>query len=265
MSRVLLFTLILLVIMIPKDAESQIIGRFLPETNTFVPEDTALEVGEFWNGMAVVRRADRFGILNTQGDLIREIDQEVIPFPIAMEGGLFGTQRNPTNGLGILIVSEVLPEQSGTSMVFPSNGGTYVICDESGKVIFPHLLVWKDQIERYAMCLSGGKLLIRLYDHEKAIPDLGLQGECYGPMGILNPDGSVLLTPKCYQEVDYFKDGLARVQSLKTNKYGFINEDGEEVIRCKFEEAQPFYQGRAKIGKNEKDFFIDSAGKRIKF
>lgn len=264
MSRVLLFTLILLAIMVPKDAESQIIGRFLPETNTFVPEDTALEVGEFWNEMAVVRRADRFGVLNTKGELIRQIDQKVISFPVSIEGGLFGTQSNPTNDLGILVVSEPLPEQSHASMVFPSNGGTYVICDQSGQVIFPHLLIWKDQIERYAMCLSGGKLLIRLYDHEKAIPDLGLKGECYGPMGILNPDGTALLAPNCYQEVDYFKNGLARVQSLKSGKWGFINEEGEEVVRCKFNSVQPFFEGRAEVGKNGKIFFIDPDGKRIR-
>lgn len=65
-----------------------------------------------------------------------------------------------------------------------------------------------------------------------------------------------------------FSDGLASVQLKKNNKHGFINRDGNMVIKPKFEHVERFENGIAKviIGKDHsvyKEGYINKEGDYI--
>ena len=65
----------------------------------------------------------------------------------------------------------------------------------------------------------------------------------------------------CYDKVNDFSEGLAAVEL--NGKYGFINEEGDEVIKLEYDYADSFYGGRAFV---EVDGFwgaIDKTGCRI--
>ena len=54
---------------------------------------------------------------------------------------------------------------------------------------------------------------------------------------------------------------LARVE--RNGKWGYINTTGREVIRCKYEEAGDFRDGRARVKLNDKWDYIDIKGKDV--
>ena len=58
-----------------------------------------------------------------------------------------------------------------------------------------------------------------------------------------------------YDKVSMFNEGVAIVQ--KDGKYGYINKLGEEIIPCKYDKAEEFYNGLAVVGEMvTKDSFI---------
>jgi hypothetical protein len=61
-----------------------------------------------------------------------------------------------------------------------------------------------------------------------------------------------------YDDFSDFSEGLAYVR--KNGKYGFINEEGKEVIPCIYDIAYKFVEGLAKVEKNGKDGFINKEG-----
>lgn len=58
-----------------------------------------------------------------------------------------------------------------------------------------------------------------------------------------------------------FHDGLARV--MKDGKYGFVNQNGEEVIAPQYDDVDHFYEQRARVRKGYYWGFIDTLGKII--
>lgn len=80
--------------------------------------------------------------------------------------------------------------------------------------------------------------------------------------GFADASGEIVI-PCIYNDVTYFHEGLACVESDK-RKWGFVNEKGHEVIPCKWEDVGFFSEGLAyvedalwKIG------FIDKKGKVV--
>ena len=63
--------------------------------------------------------------------------------------------------------------------------------------------------------------------------------------------------------MDVFHEGLARVK--KNGKYGYINKEGEEVIKCQYDDASNFHEGLAAVKKNEKKYYIDNLGNELVF
>jgi len=66
-----------------------------------------------------------------------------------------------------------------------------------------------------------------------------------------------------YTEVSYLSDdNLGRVS--RNGKIGFIDATGKETIPCKFDEAESFSKGKAKVKLNGQEFSIDTKGNQIK-
>ncbi len=91
-----------------------------------------------------------------------------------------------------------------------------------------------------------------------------------GLYGIVDVDGNYIIKPK-FKEVDFnfgYKPGLSYVID-KNDKYGLINEEGKEVVACKYDKISQFENGVAIVkikSGGEFDFkhgLIDSTGKEV--
>ena len=81
-----------------------------------------------------------------------------------------------------------------------------------------------------------------------------------GKFGFINEDGVEIISCK-YEDACDFSDGLARVKSEEG--CGFINKDGEEIIPCKYEEVYGFSDGLAGVKSEEGWGFINKDGEEI--
>ena len=76
---------------------------------------------------------------------------------------------------------------------------------------------------------------------------------------LLSRDGRKL-TDTVYTEVNSFSCGLASVRNEK-NLYGFVNQAGEEVIPCQYDDASGFTNGWAAVKRGNAWGYIDLNGK----
>jgi len=81
-----------------------------------------------------------------------------------------------------------------------------------------------------------------------------------GKYGFINKDGEEIIPCK-YEDADAFSDGLARVHSKEG--WGFINKDGEEIIHCKYKYADAFSYGLARVQSKEGWGFVNKDGEEI--
>ena len=109
-------------------------------------------------------------------------------------------------------------------------------------------------------------LLINIYSIAQ---NTARQDEQSGLYGIVDAEGNYIVKPK-YKEVDFnygYKTGLSYVVD-KNDKYGYINEEGKEVVACKYDKVSSFENGLAvvKIKTGEYDYkhgLMDSTGKEV--
>ena len=63
--------------------------------------------------------------------------------------------------------------------------------------------------------------------------------------------------------LDYYRFSDERLIIKKDGQFGFMDKNFVEIIKCQFENALPFKNGRAEIHNNHKTFFIDIYGNKI--
>ena len=61
-----------------------------------------------------------------------------------------------------------------------------------------------------------------------------------------------------YNWADSFSEGRARVEL--NGKYGFIDKTGTKIIPCKYDSADSFRNGRAKVELNGKRGYVNKSG-----
>lgn len=81
-----------------------------------------------------------------------------------------------------------------------------------------------------------------------------------GKHGFVDTNGEVVIKPQ-FDDVREFSDGMAAVKL--NNKWGYINKNGKMVIDCKYENALEFKEGLAPIQVFGLWGFIDKTGKNI--
>ena len=81
-----------------------------------------------------------------------------------------------------------------------------------------------------------------------------------GKFGFVNSKGKEIV-PLKYDYADSFSEGLARVEL--NGKMGFIDTKGKEVISLKYDWVYDFVEGFAIVKSNKKVGFIDTTGKEV--
>ena len=81
-----------------------------------------------------------------------------------------------------------------------------------------------------------------------------------GKYGFINEDGEEIIPCK-YEDADNFPEGLTKVKSAEG--WGFVNKNGKEIISCKYEDADVFSDGLAKVKSAEGWGFVNENGEEI--
>ena len=149
------------------------------------------------------------------------------------------------------------------------------LAGKDGKMLLPYDYEWiGDFSEGMASIVlyaktgyvnEQGKIVIQMvYDEGWAFRYGFARVGAMGKKGMIDTKGT-LLTPLIYDGVwdfDLPTGGLARIE--KNGKYGFINQQGKEVINAQFDWADDFAgTGYTKVKKDNKTFYINRAGKIV--
>ena len=81
-----------------------------------------------------------------------------------------------------------------------------------------------------------------------------------GNWGFINEEGKEVVKP-IYDNAHCFSEGLARVEI--NDKWGFINKDGEEVIKPIYDDVCDFQYGLARVQKIGKYGLVNKEGKEV--
>lgn len=130
-------------------------------------------------------------------------------------------------------------------LMVKKNGGSWYYIDDRG-------VVQKELHVDEAFGFSEGMAMIRLY----------------GCMGYINEKFKIVIEPRYGLHSTCFKEGKAVVCTPKafdpnTEKYGYIDKTGKEVIPLIFEYANSFSEGVAAVQKNNKWGVIDKRGNLV--
>lgn len=82
-----------------------------------------------------------------------------------------------------------------------------------------------------------------------------------GTWGAVNKEGKIVL-PFQYENLGIFEEGVAAFS--KNAKFGFLDIEGNEVIKPQFDEVTPFVNGVAIVRQGKTGFAIDKKGNKIK-
>ncbi len=149
--------------------------------------------------------------------------------------------------------------------------GKYGLIDNSNRVLIPFIYdkikINKDfRIEatynnKTILLDEFGELIQELYPNIKN-----------KKFGYTNDTETKTLIEHKYDFADAFYQGIARVniggkykKSQRTasgGKWGYIIATGDKIINCIYEEADNFSEGKAKVKKDGKVYYIDAAGKQ---
>lgn len=169
--------------------------------------------------------------------------------------------------------------------------------DKTGKQIIPQKyttvgrfsegLCWANVGDKFGFIDKTGKWVIEgsyqtihLYEDTEAEEDLcpyfseGLAWVCDGDgmFGYIDKTGKTVVpfryAPGYSEEGGWyeqqpcfdFKSGIARVWDTDSNKYGFIDKEGNEVFPCQFDRAEDMSEGLAVVCRDDQFGFIDAKG-----
>ncbi|KAA9006306.1 DUF3298 domain-containing protein [Paenibacillus spiritus] len=184
------------------------------------------------NGLAIVQQDGRSGLLDANGRLrVKAVFEVLLPFS---EGRAVASDQK-----GYLLINENGREITG-SRRYPflntlENGRALFGTASSGGMLYGYLdKEGREAIPaRYpeAEDFRQGRALVKLPD---------------GSYALINPDGQILHAYN-YVFVGSPGDGLLPFQLEENGRYGYISEEGDEVIAPRFTSALPFSEGRAVV------------------
>jgi len=217
---------------------------------------------DFYNGYAYVRKpnnVDPISIYDYKWLRIDKMGTE-IELTNTYEGignfseGLVAAIKTPEVPYNYLVGYINEKEEVVIDFKFPINGNAENIMNE--RSFFNGVAYVKDGEGSYFIDKNGEKVL-------DCGEWTGLNSRLNN--GLVNM-GQVVMSKqgKIYKAAasDYWNDGLRAVQN-NDNKYGFVNEDGYEVIKCQYDYTNGFYNGYAVVKKNGKYGYIDTNGNEV--
>lgn len=88
-----------------------------------------------------------------------------------------------------------------------------------------------------------------------------IKGDAYWS-GFVDLNGKEI-TPLIYDEVGYYDPEVKRIRVGRGEKYGFLDERANEVIKVRYERAEIFNHGKARVMLDGREFYIDPDGREL--
>lgn len=214
----------------------------------------AKEFGEFNDGLAPILVDNKWGFIDTQGNLV--IEPKFKAFV-----NNYGASPSFSEGLTSIIDPETdlvgFIDKKGETAIKPQfysalkfcedvafvrTQDDHAIIDKTGKILAQKFVA----INGYYSSFNNGRAIVqKLFS-----------------FGYINKEGKFVIEP-VYQDARDFSEGLAAVK--KDEKWGFIDNDGNIKVQFQFtKEPKSFSDGRAFVqGSNIKWGIIDTEGKII--
>lgn len=183
------------------------------------------EVSDYFHeGTCVVRNGNKYGVIDMKGNEI--IPCEHVRLNSCSDGMfLYGAEK-----------------EDGWSIA-------YGFLDKKGNVVIK--AEYND-----AGNFSDGLALVKKSDEKKS---------WIRHSAFINKKGEIVVDFGTYSEMESFSEGLAAVRVEKENKnlWGYINTKGEIAIAPAYGYVYSFSDGVAIVGKNDKEFVIDTKGEVV--
>ena len=226
---------------------------FIDLMGNIVIEPQFCSCGNFHDGLAPVVKDRKWGYINCHGE-------EAVPFiyEIACDyaEGMAAVRRSSKWGFIDKTGREVVPRRysgdfhlysffsEGLAVVAFKHKYGYV--DKTGNEVIPLQYDWAGRF-------SEGLACVRLPD---------------GPPAIINKENKVLFF-LYFDEIGChtaaFSDGMLSVAKdlYSGTKWGFVNKEGTEIISCRYDDVDDFYEGMAVVRLDGKYGFIDTEGQQV--
>ncbi len=156
---------------------------------------------------------------------------------------------------------------------YKADNGKYGFADETTKTTYPAIYDWVADLsenmfgaqlkDKYRVIdgTTGRPVSPVLYDDV----DFFSEGICMirkdGKYGLLNKKGKEVIIPK-YDDIGGSQEGFAWFKL--GDKRGFVEvATGKEIIPAIYDDAHSFTDGKAKVKKDGRTFYIDKTGKEV--
>lgn len=195
-----------------------------------------------FDGFAIVREGDLYGLINMQGEEVVPVSYPAIGI---INGHYFYQDKEEKMGL-VLPSGELLPGKEGGMVGFGDNRYTFLVTDGVCRV-----LDRQGEHEFSFACDSIG------FFSEDVLPFY--KKKKWGAMRI---DGSVVFSPK-YQKIAHFEGGMCGV--VKDDRWGYVDKSGKLAIPNKYENGMAFdnYSQITAVKWKGKWGLVDRTGKEV--
>ena len=196
------------------------------------------EVGDFSDGLAVVRMGGRYGFVDAAG--------KAVITPRYDGAGKF------SEGLAPALVGKLwgFVDKTGKPVIKPQFGGA---------AEFSEGLAVVGVDGKFGAINKNGDIVIQpSYQQMAAVSESLIAVNQDGKWGFVDTKGTSVIQPQ-FARVGSFSNGLAPAWS--SGKWGFIDKSGRWVVQPKYDDAMPFSEGLAAVGVQKKEMVTDDKGR----
>lgn len=213
----------------------------------------------FKNGYCVLEKNGKMGLMDAKGNIVLEPIYEscsdVQGDFVSIKDGFFSNEHKNKPYAFNLKTKQVffLQNEANININFQFSG--------IDGVLITRLYDPSNKSTRYGLGNFKNEILLpNIYKEIDKIDDGHLRVKTIdGLYGFVNAKTWVE-TPS-YNYLGRFKDGLALIE--QNNKWGFINNEGKQILPIKYDKAYAFQNGFADVTYNKDYFIIDTAGKAL--
>jgi hypothetical protein len=212
---------------------------FISKDGKIVKKPLYEEILSYSNGLAPVNLNGKWGFVNFEGkEVIKPKYNEIFGFSKGLAGAKDNKWGfiNATGQVAVPFKYDVVTDFAEGYSGVRKNSKWGFVTKDGNEVILVSLIMHglSIMVWRAWRKMINGDLLIR----------------------------STVVIPLEYGQVNNFAEGLACVE--KNGKFGFINKEGKELVKCQYEAAKPFKNGTARVFDDGKWFYINKSGKCVR-
>ncbi|QMU64181.1 MAG: hypothetical protein GKR88_07705 [Flavobacteriaceae bacterium] len=248
---------------------------FINQKGKFIVSLQYDDAGVFYDSLARVRQNGKWGFIDLKGKIVIPLKYEAVSF---FSEGLAGVKMNNEwfiiNKKGEISQEEKerleKKKKRAKEVAEKKEKGSFkkLLLNNVSQGSFDYGVPWRTHLKgKWGFIDSKGNIIIPLKYNDVDVFREGLSSAKLGDKwGLINEIGKII--------VPFKYDSIVRSIHLTINgdlsatklneKWGYINEKGSIIIPFKYQSAGPFYDDKAYVIQNGKNFRINAKGECIK-